>query len=261
MSRRRVLLAGGAGLAVAGLGAIAATSPSAASGGTAPAVDTPAAADACYALSPELIDGPYYLDYNLFRNNLVEDRTGIPLTLRLNFTDVVTCAPLPGAAVDIWSCDGTGVYSGYVATGNDGPSTGGVHQEPTDDFTFLRGSLVTDANGAVEFNTLFPGWYQGRAVHIHVKVHVGGELTPDGYESGHVCHTGQLFFAEEAVLATYPVPPYNTNTVQRTTLDRDRLYAGGGAVDGLLDLSYDPDAIQNGVVGSLTMGVDSSATP
>jgi len=249
-----MLLAGGAGLAVVGLGATAATA-------AAPAAAAPTTAGACYTLASETIDGPYYLDYDLFRHNLVEDRTGIPLTLQLKFIDVVTCEPLQGAAVDIWSCNGVGVYSGYIAAGNNAPSSGGVHTPPTDDRTFMRGSLISDAHGEVEFDTLFPGWYRGRAIHIHVKVHVGGELTPDGYDSGHICHTGQLYFVEEAVLATYPVAPYNTNTVVRTTLDEDRLYRGGGAVDGLLNLSYRTNAIERGVRGSLTLGVDSSATP
>jgi hypothetical protein len=128
LSRRQVLLTGGVGLAVAGLGATAAASPPAATGGTTPdaGADT-TTPGTCYTLASEAIDGPYYLDYDLFRRNLVEDRTGIPLTLQLTFIDVVTCKPLRGAAVDIWSCDGTGVYSGYIAAGNNAPSSGGVH--------------------------------------------------------------------------------------------------------------------------------------
>ncbi|MFE4667058.1 intradiol ring-cleavage dioxygenase [Streptomyces sp. NPDC056716] len=251
-SRRRVLLAGGAGLAVAGLTATASAPP-------ASATDLPAD---CYPLATEAIEGPYYLDYDLFRRDLTEDRAGIPLDLRLTFLDVVTCKPLRGAAVDIWSCDATGVYSGYTEIGNDTPPpAGGGHVPPTDDLTYLRGSQITDRRGEVDFRTLFPGWYIGRTVHIHVKVYVGGELTPDGYESGEVCHTGQLYFAEEAVLASAEVAPYNTSTVTRTTLDVDRWYGGGGAVDGLLNLSYAQGAIERGVRGSLTLGVDPSAIP
>ncbi|MFE7569397.1 intradiol ring-cleavage dioxygenase [Streptomyces sp. NPDC057539] len=251
-SRRRVLLAGGASLAVAGLAA-SASAPSAS------ATDLPTD---CYPLTAEAIEGPYYLDYDLFRRDLTEDRAGIPLTLRLTFLDVVACKPLRGAAVDIWSCDATGVYSGYTEIGNDTPPpAGGTHVPPTDDLTYLRGSQITDRRGEVEFRTLLPGWYIGRTVHVHVKVHVGGELTPDGYESGQVCHTGQLYFAEDTVLAGAEIAPYNTNTLARTTLDADRFYGGGGAVDGLLDLSYAPGAIERGVRGSLTVGVDPSAAP
>ncbi|MBG0851388.1 hypothetical protein I2W78_05870 [Streptomyces spinoverrucosus] len=132
-----------------------------------------------------------------------------------------------------------GLYSGYLSVGNDTPPPpGGAHQPPTDQRKFLRGSQITDQRGEIEFRTIFPGWYIGRAVHIHVKVHVGGELTPRGYAGGQVCHTGQVYFAEEAVLAGARVAPYNTNTVTRTTLDEDRFYGGRGSIDGLLDLSY-----------------------
>src|SRR5882757_10261871 len=110
-SRRKVLLAGGAGLAAAGLAA-SASAPTASASAVAPATTT---APACYTLAPEAIEGPYYLDYDLFRRDLTEDRTGIPLTLGLTFIDVVTCEPLPGAAIDIWSCDAVGVYSGYTS--------------------------------------------------------------------------------------------------------------------------------------------------
>ncbi|MFC9842861.1 dioxygenase [Streptomyces sp. NPDC060223] len=259
-SRRRVLLAGGAGLAVAGLAASASAPSASASASAVASAET--TAPACYSLAPEAIEGPYFLDYDLFRRDLTEDRTGIPFTLGLTFIDVVTCEPLRGAAIDIWSCDATGVYSGYTEIGNDTPPpAGGAHIPPTDDLTYLRGSQITNGHGKVEFRTIFPGWYIGRTVHVHVKVHVGGELTPDGYESGEVAHTGQLYFPEDAVLASGDVAPYNTNTLTRTTLDEDRFYGGGGAVDGLLDLSYRPDAIERGVHGSLVVGVDPSATP
>ncbi|MEV8388924.1 MULTISPECIES: intradiol ring-cleavage dioxygenase [unclassified Streptomyces] len=251
-SRRKLLLAGGAGIAAAGIAAAAST----------PSASATTSTPTCYPLAPEAIEGPYYLDYDLFRRDLTEDRTGIPLDLRLTLIDAVTCKPLRGAALDIWSCDATGVYSGYTSIGNDTPPpAGGGHIPPTDKLTYLRGSRITDRHGKAEFRTLFPGWYIGRTVHIHLKAHVGGVLTPDGYESGHVCHTGQLYFAEEAVLASADTAPYNTNTLKRTTLDEDRFYGGGGAVDGLLDLSYRPGAIERGARAGLTVGVDPSATP
>lgn len=88
-----------------------------------------------------------------------------------------------------------------------GGGGGGGHQEPTDDKRYLRGTQVTDKSGYVEFKTIFPGWYQGRCVHIHTKVHVDGKLTDTGYKGGHACHTGQLFFAETAVLDSAKVAP------------------------------------------------------
>ncbi|WP_030839962.1 intradiol ring-cleavage dioxygenase [Streptomyces hygroscopicus] len=141
-----------------------------------------------------------------------------------------------------------------------GVPPGGGHQEPTDDERYLRGTQLTDRHGFVEFTTVFPGWYRGRCVHIHTKVHVGGKLTDAGYEGGHTCHTGQLFFAEEAVLAAAEVAPYNTSTTERTTLDEDGIYPGNGAQGGLLNLTYRKGRIGKGVVGSLTLGVDPDAT-
>jgi hypothetical protein len=93
-------------------------------------------------------------------------------------------------------------------------------------------------------------------VHIHTKVHVNGTWTDAGYEGGTTCHTGQLFFDEESVLASAEVEPYSTNTTTRTTLDEDTIYPGNGTQGGLLKLRYRKNAIAKGVVASLTMGVD-----
>jgi len=192
---------------------------------------------------------------------------------------------LKRAAVDIWHCDALGIYSGYESmsgggggggtpptgtptgeptgtppTGGPGGGGGGGHQDPTDDERYLRGTQLTDAHGSVEFKTVFPGWYQGRAVHIHTKVHVDGKLTDSGYEGGYACHTGQFFFAETAVLASADVAPYSTSTTTRTTLDEDTIYGGGGTQDGLLKLKYRKGHIEKGVIGSITMGVDPDET-
>ncbi len=92
-------------------------------------------------------------------------------------------------------------------------------------------------------------------MHIHVKVHVDGEWTDAGYEGGHTCHTGQLFFDEKSVLLTAEVEPYSTNTTTRTTLDEDTIYPGNGHEGGLLYLKYDRKRIAKGVHAHLTMGV------
>lgn len=89
---------------------------------------------------------------------------------------------------------------------------------------------------------------------------VGGALTDSGYEGGHTCHTGQLFFAEEAVLASAEVAPCSTSTTERTTLDEGTIYPGNGTQGGLLTLKYKKGRIEKGVVGTLTLGVDPDAT-
>ncbi|MGW5866150.1 intradiol ring-cleavage dioxygenase [Streptomyces sp. NPDC055239] len=280
LTRRKVVLATGAAVAAVGVGGAVAASASASA--SAEGVEA-SSAETCYRLTGETTEGPYYIDADKIRKNITEDRQGIPFTLRLKVIDSDTCKPLKRAAVDIWHCDALGIYSGYEAMSGGGggtpptdaptgpppsgepgdpggPGGGGGHQEPTDDERYLRGTQLTDKHGYVEFRTVFPGWYQGRAVHIHTKVHVGGKLTDTGYEGGHACHTGQFFFAETAVLASAEVTPYSTSTTTRTTLDEDTIYGGGGTQDGLLKLKYRKGHIEKGVIGSITMGVDPDET-
>ncbi|WP_413102335.1 intradiol ring-cleavage dioxygenase [Streptomyces sp. Inha503] len=289
MTRRRVVVAGGAAVAAAGLGAAVATTASAGETSASASAATPSAAtsstsspsgEVCYRLTSETTEGPYYIDADKIRKDITEGKEGIPMTLRLKVIDSDSCEPVAKAAVDIWHCDALGLYSGYESSSSGGGGTpptgtpptdaptgaptgappGGGHQEPTDDKRYLRGTQLTDRHGFVEFSTVFPGWYRGRCVHIHTKVHIGGKLTDDGYEGGHTCHTGQLFFAEEAVLDSAKVAPYNTSTTERTTLDEDGIYPGNGAQGGLLRLKYRKGKIEKGVVGSLTLGVDPDAT-
>jgi len=267
LARRTVLAAGGAAVAAVGVGG-------------AFAVDAQASdqEDACYTLTSELVEGPYYIDADKLRQDVTEDQAGIPLGLRLKVIDAETCRPLRNAAVDIWHCNASGIYSGYEAMGSGGgggaptdpppsgtptatpsggppPGGGGGHEEPTDDKRYLRGTWRTDRHGQVAFRTVFPGWYQGRCVHIHVKVHVDGTWTDAGYEGGRTCHTGQLFFDEKSVLRTYDVEPYASNTTTRTTLDEDTIYPGNGHEGGLLYLTYDRRHIARGVRAHLTLGV------
>lgn len=282
-----MMIAGGALVAAAGIGAGAVANASTGeSGGEKKASGQ---GEACYRLTSEATEGPYYIDADKIRKDITEGREGIPMTLRLKVIDTDTCKPLPQAAVDIWHCDALGVYSGYESMSQGGPGGGGTppsgaptdaptgtpptgtppsggpgggggHSEPTDDERYLRGTQLTDKHGYVEFETVFPGWYQGRAVHIHTKVHVGGKMTDAGYGGGHTCHTGQFFFAESAVLDSAKAAPYSTSTTTRTTLTEDTIYDQSGVTGGLLKLSYRKKQIERGVVGSITVGVDPDET-
>ncbi|MEU0407841.1 intradiol ring-cleavage dioxygenase [Streptomyces griseorubiginosus] len=287
LTRRKVVVAGaGAAVAVGAAGTLAASGAFAGEtkgSTTASASSTSTAAEACYKLTSETTEGPYYIDADKIRQDITEDKEGIPLTLQLKVIDSETCKPVADAAVDIWHCDALGIYSGYEdsSTGGggtaptDAPSgtptgeppsgaptggTGGVHQEPTDDERYLRGTWRTDRQGRVTFRTIFPGWYRGRCVHIHTKVHVDGTWTDAGYEGGHTCHTGQFFFDEESVLASAEVEPYSTSTTERTTLTEDTIYDQSGTTGGLLKLKYNRKNIAKGVIGSITMGVDPDTT-
>jgi protocatechuate 3,4-dioxygenase beta subunit len=290
VTRRKVVVVGGAAVAAVGAGsALAMTASADEATTTATSASTASSsAEVCYKLTSETTEGPYYIDADKIRRDITEDKEGIPLTLTLKVIDSETCKPIRNAAVDIWHCDALGVYSGYesLSTGGggtaptDAPSGtptgeppsgapsgapsggtgGGVHEEPTDDERYLRGTWKTDQQGRVTFKTIFPGWYRGRCVHIHTKVHVDGEWTDAGYEGGHACHTGQFFFDEESVLASAGVEPYSTSTTERTTLTEDTIYDQSGTAGGLLKLKYDKKNIAKGVLGTITVGVDPEVT-
>ena len=170
------------------------------------------------ALAAEMTEGPYYLDLNLVRSDITEDRAGAPLEIAL----VVVAAagkPVSGAAVDIWHCDANGLYSGFVSA-SAGANRGSSASSRADDGTFLRGTQVTDAAGKVTFKTIYPGWYTGRTVHIHVKVHV----------SGKVVHTGQLFFDDTFTDTVFAgTVPYSSRGNRDTRNARDSIYSNGGS--------------------------------
>lgn len=132
--------------------------------------------DVC-AIMPEVTEGPYYLDLDLVRRDIREDREGIPVTARIQVVDAA-CRPLAGARVDIWHCDAQGVYSSYGG--------GEAGQTSDKDETFLRGTQMADDRGVVEFETIYPGWYRGRTTHIHYKVFLDEKNVL----------TGQIFFPD-----------------------------------------------------------------
>ena len=156
-------------------------------------------------LTPELTEGPYYVAGEKLRRNVTEGKKGVPLTLGITVLNASTCKAIRNATVEIWHCDARGVYSGAVANN---PGT-----------NFLRGAQRTNAKGIATFDTIYPGWYPGRAVHIHVKVHVGGQ----------VVHTGQLFFPAATSLAVYKRSPYKSHgTAPDTSNAADAIYRNGG---------------------------------
>ncbi|MFF4543240.1 intradiol ring-cleavage dioxygenase [Streptomyces sp. NPDC001435] len=242
VGRRTVLIATGTTAAALAVGAAAAPDTTAQTPDTAPV----AAAAVC-TLTKEMTEGPYYLDGALVRSDVTEGKPGAPLKLALTVVNSA-CTPLGNTLVEIWHADALGEYSGYV--GNNG------HNE-SDDGTFLRGGVLTNAAGVANLTTIYPGWYRGRCIHIHVKVHTGVTLTSDGsFTGGSTLHTGQLFFSETITTAVARISPYSTNTVTRTTLTQDSIYDGGGASSGLLTLTALGSSASSGYSGKLTLGVD-----
>lgn len=117
--------------------------------------------------SPTETEGPFptKTPSGLQRTDIRDDRTGVPLSIEITIRNLNnSCAALTGAIVDIWHCDKDGYYSEYGGTGMQSVNYTGVH--------FLRGRQVTDSNGVVKFTSIFPGWYSGRATHIHVHVYI-----------------------------------------------------------------------------------------
>ena len=218
---RRGSLARLGGLVVAAAGGKALAGESAAAGNR--AVETGAVA--C-VLTPELTEGPYYIAGEKLRRDIREGHPGTLLALRLRVLNASSCKPIRGAAVDIWHADAAGNYSGFGA----GASSR----------TFLRGIQKTDANGIARFTTIYPGWYQGRAVHIHLKVHVGGN----------VVHTGQLFFSDAQTRTVYKHAPYAARGNPDTPNARDSIYVNGGKTS-VLALSKS----SAGYVGAIALGV------
>lgn len=156
-------------------------------------------ADVC-VITPEVTEGPYYFDPALERADITEGRPGVATTVKLQVVDG-TCQPLPGARVDIWHCDASGVYSGYPN------QTGGVD---TTGQTFMRGTQFANDSGVVEFETVYPGWYAGRTTHIHFKVFLDEKTVL----------TGQIFFPDALSQFLYEnVEPYKTRGSDRDTLN------------------------------------------
>ena len=118
---------------------------------------------------------------------------------------------------------------------------------------FLRGVQVTNDGGFAEFATIYPGWYQGRAIHIHMKVHTGG----------HVSHTGQLFFPEEMTRQIAKLEPYaKHNDVHLTTHEEDDIFESQHGAAGMVKLErLEAKSETAGYVATVTLAVDPEATP
>jgi protocatechuate 3,4-dioxygenase beta subunit len=173
---------------------------------------------------PALTEGPFFVDERLNRSDIRSDpatgalSAGAMLTLAVTVSRIgdAACAPLAGAMVDLWQCDALGVYSDVEqAVGR----------------KFLRGYQLTGADGKASFTTIYPGWYPGRAVHIHFKVRSPAGVSP-GYE-----FTSQWFFDDSLTDQVLQQPPYVSKQGARQRNENDGIFRRGGGSQLVLDVA------------------------
>lgn len=161
---------------------------------------TDSALPACIA-RPEQTEGPFFVEEALNRSDIRSDprsgevKAGVPLRIIFHVSRLsgTSCAPLAGAQVDVWHCDANGRYSDVRGFGFGASTTG---QQ------FLRGYQLTDAAGSAQFLTNFPGWYGGRAVHLHFKVRAAPAAAPS------YAFTSQLYFDDALTERVFALEPY-----------------------------------------------------
>jgi len=203
------------------------------------------AAMASCTARPQQTAGPFFVDEALERSDIRSDpATGavsagalLRLAFRVSRIDRGACAPLPGATIDIWQCDATGRYSDVR---NWDSSTVGQK--------FLRGYQTTDAAGATSFVTVYPGWYEGRAVHVHFRIRM-----PDSGRGREF--TSQLYFDDALSDRVFANPPYPAGAAQRRMRnDRDGLFRTAGGRQLLLDVREEA----GGYAATFDIGLDLS---
>ncbi len=193
IGRREALsVIGAAGAAMAWGCAESPTSP-----GTTPTTTTPGSC----GVTPTETVGPYPSLSDLFRSDIREGKAGTLLTLAITVVNAnAACAAVSGAQVEIWQCDAVGNYSSYGSQAGQ---------------TYLRGIQTTDAAGQVTFTTVYPGWYQGRATHIHAEVTIGGVSRK----------VTQIAFPESISNAVHATTAYGSRGSNPTTNLRDNIFA------------------------------------
>jgi len=189
-------------------------------------------------------EGPYpyvggEITNPLNRSDVTAGQTGVPLTLSFVVVDANnSCNVVTGARVDIWHCNKDGYYSGY-ANQNSGLGAKSYVGE-----TWLRGYQLTDSTGVAKFSTIYPGWYSGRATHIHIEVFVNGVMKK----------TTQICFSESINNVVYASSLYSSHGVNPLTNEADGILG-----NSLTDLANETvsltGSVAEGYSGSYTIGI------
>jgi protocatechuate 3,4-dioxygenase beta subunit len=180
---------------------------------------SPGSRPGCVA-RPQQTEGPYFVDESLNRSDIRSDPSDgsvkpgarLDLAFKVSRLSGDACTPLAGALVDVWHCDHLGVYSDV-----DDPDFNAVGKK------FLRGYQATGPDGVARFTTVYPGWYQGRTVHVHFKIRSAPSRTP-GFE-----FTSQLYFDDALTDEVHSRPPYAVKGQRNQRNGRDRIFSRGGS--------------------------------
>lgn len=234
-------------------------------------------------LAPETTEGPYYhTEGHPIRSNMAEWQLGLHFQMDVGVIDIETCEPVPNILVDLWHANATGHYAGHPDPAphlkdevpvQTGPRKGLLSAYPRTMYedTWLRGALPTDKNGVAHFTSIFPGYYTGRATHVHIKVHNEWETLPNGtFLSGNLVHTGQFFFDDSLNEQIDKLWPYSLNPIRdlpgrgRTRNWEDSLQIYQNSFENGYMPTFDIEklggVVTDGLIGYVTVGVNMSAS-
>ncbi|KAF2125540.1 protocatechuate 3 [Dothidotthia symphoricarpi CBS 119687] len=231
--------------------------------------------DTCI-LVPEVTAGPYvWPRSDTLRQDMSEDQAGIPLYLDIGVLDINSCSPAENILLDMWHCNSTGSYSSFDGRDPNTPfetlleqlnlTTASDLDLHTGDSTWLRGMWPTDGNGVMEMQTVFPGFYIDRTIHIHVRAHTNWTVRDNGTVSAsNIASTGQIFFDEELSAQIMAMAPYSSHTeINRTTNSIDSIYSDETPTGWSPIIQVEPlDGVDvaNGMIGYITLGINVTAT-
>ncbi|MBD2816405.1 intradiol ring-cleavage dioxygenase [Xenorhabdus sp. Flor] len=206
-------------------------------------------------MTPEEMSGPYFINNKLLRRNITEDEPGIPLLLTMKIIDSVTCKPLNDIFIDIWHCNAMGKYSGwkYINPDLKAPSGGIGTISRTDESTFLRGAQRTDKEGIVRFTTIFPGFYAGRALHIHLSAR---NANIQKRQEDKFYFVGQLYFPEDISKEVMINDMYSPRGIDRLKNEDDSIFSGAKNRAAILTVKKIGDSLLDGLHGKIVLSIN-----